>query len=273
MLRRVAAIGLRPRARLVAIRESARLRPAAALDAAAPECYTRIIVQPPLDPRSLEQTRQLAPSSGPSARPRRRRRLLVIFAVIVSLVACTGAGAFLGVRHEENHWRPLYDRAVTEAAHWKADSEKWQAQTQDLQEQLQDLQKRVTASVGNLNKPHFVLWNTCGAGPAAGCPLGPGREYVVGVPDTFTYFVSFRSTVPVTVWIMSAPNFICRETGKCPWHGWGWRNRTRLNGGVFHDAEGCAGYLAVFFSDQAGILYPDVSITRNPSPQSTGACA
>jgi hypothetical protein len=45
-----------------------------------------------------------------------------------------------------------------------------------------------------------------------------------------------------------------------------------LSGGVFHDAEGCAGYLAVFFSDQSGTLYPDVSIDRHPAAHSTGAC-
>ena len=224
-------------------------------------------VQPPFDPRSLEETRQLASSADPSARPRRRRRLLVLFAVIVSLAAATAAGALLGVRYERNRWRPLYDRAATEAAHWKSDSGKWQAQ-------LQDLQTNVRASVGNLDKPHFVLWNSCGAGgPDAGCPIRPGQPYVGGVPDTFTYFVSFRSTVPVTLGFMTPSEFVCWETRNCAWHWWGWHNRTHLNGGVFHDAEGCAGYLAVFWSNQAGTLYPKVSITRNPAPHPTGACA
>lgn len=132
-----------------------------------------------------------APPPGPPiptklARVRRRRRLLIIFAAIACLTASTSARVFLGVRHEDNHWTPLYNRAVTELSHRKSDSEERQAQTQDLQKQLQDLQERVAASVGNLNKSHFVLWNDCGARPAAGCPLRPGHEYVIGVPDKFS---------------------------------------------------------------------------------------
>lgn len=206
-------------------------------------------------------------------RLRWRRRLLIIFAAIVALTASTSVGVVLGVRHEDNHWTPLYGRAITDVAHWKSESQEWQQSSQQYHAQLQDLQTKITASVGNLKNPRFVLWDSCtAAGPAAGCPLRPGYEYIVGVPDTFTYYVSFRSTVPVTVWIMSAPNFVCWETGNCAWHAWGWKNQTHLRNGVFHDAEGCAGYLAVFFSDQAGILYPDVSIVRHPAAQSTGVC-
>ncbi len=43
-----------------------------------------------------------------------------------------------------------------------------------------------------------------------------------------------------------------------------WSNVTNLNNDVIHAAEGCAGYFAIFSSKQAGTLYPDVSITRNP---------
>jgi hypothetical protein len=136
---------------------------------------------------------------------------------------------------------------------------------------LDDLQKRVANSVGSLDNPHFVLWNSCSA-LAPGCQLAPGHEYVGGVPDTFTYNVSFRSTVPVTVWIMTTSNFVCWETGTCPWHAWGREKRTSLNGGEFHEAEGCAGYLAVFFSEQSGTLYPNVSIDRHPAAHATGAC-
>jgi len=207
------------------------------------------------------------------ARIHRRRGLLIIFVAIICLTVGTSAGVFLGVRHGDNHWRPLYNRAVTDVAHWKSDSENQQAQTQALQKQLQDLQERVTASVGNLNKPHFVLWNTCGAGPAAGCPLRPGQEYVIGVPDTFTYFLRFRSTVPVTVRIMTTHDYVCWKSNYCSSHWVWWQDRTSLKNGVFHAAEGCGGYVSVFTSEQAGTLYPDVSITRNPSLQSTGACA
>jgi hypothetical protein len=143
----------------------------------------------------------------------------------------------------------------------------------DLTYELQNLRSKIKSSVGNIERPHFVLWNSCGAAdPGAGCSLTPGYEYVGGVPDTFTYFVKFHSTVPVTVWIMSPSNFVCWETHTCPWHGVGWESRTHVNG-VFHDAEGCAGYISVFVSDEAGTLYPKVSITRNPAAEPTGVCA
>jgi len=186
----------------------------------------------------------------------------------------------VGVRHEQAHWRPLYSGAVAQVARWKSESERWQESSEQFQErsqqinaQLQDLQGKVESSVGDLKNPRFTLWNSCGAGgPSAGCLLIPGYEYVGGVPDTFTYFVSFRSTVPVTVYIMSAHDFVCWETKNCAWRWVGWTNQTELQNGVFHQAEGCAGYFAVFFSAQAGTLYPNVRITRNPASHSTGTC-
>lgn len=116
-------------------------------------------------------------------------------------------------------------------------------------------------------------WNACDGGKT-GCPLTPGRYYVGGVPDTFTYYVSFRATVPVTVWIMTTRSFVCWETRQCAWQegAVGWEPTTLLRNGIFEDAEGCAGYLAVFLSDRPGTLYPNVEIERNPAPRPTGAC-
>jgi hypothetical protein len=212
-------------------------------------------------------------ASPQAGRPRRRRPILVAAAVVAGMMAATGAGAFLGDRNADREWQPRYKEAVTESAHWKSESKEWQRSSKHFRGELRSLRKQVVASVGDIDSPHFSLWNSCSAaGPDAGCPLTPGQEYVGGVPDTFTYHVSFRSTVPVTVWIMSTSNFICWETRQCPWRAWGWEDRTNLEGGIFHDAEGCAGYIAVFFSEQAGTLYPDVSVTRHPAAQSTGAC-
>ena len=109
-------------------------------------------------------------------------------------------------------------------------------------------------------------------GPNAGCPLRPGHEYIGGVPDTFTYRLKFRATVPVTVRIVSAENFVCLETRRCAWHGLSFENRMKLDQ-FFHDAEGCAGYFAVFTSERAGTLYPDVWVTRHPALAPTGVCA
>lgn len=210
-----------------------------------------------LGPASLE--------TGPRTKPRRSRGTVASL-VFGALILSTGVGALLGARHERNHWQPLYNRSVAEVAHWQQSSQQYRAQ-------LQGLQMNITASVGDLTNPHFVLWNDCGSGPAVGCSLTPGYEYVGGVPDTFTYYVGFRSTVPVTVKIMTAHDYACWETGYCAAQSVGWQDLTSLENGIFHDAEGCAGYVAVFTSKEAGILYPDVSITRNPAPQPTGACA
>jgi hypothetical protein len=208
-----------------------------------------------------------------------RRRAAIIVASLAALIIGAVAGAGIGIRHEREHWTPLYNQAVTdyegataEVAQWKTASQQARQTSERYRGRLEELQKRVSSSVGNLSNPHFVLWNSCGAGPLAGCPLLPGREYIGGVPDTFTYSVSFHSTVPVTVRIMSSSDFVCWETRNCTSHYVWWPNRTRLVDGVFHNAEGCAGYFAVFSSDQAGILYPNVSIDRHPASHLTGVC-
>jgi hypothetical protein len=148
----------------------------------------------------------------------------------------------------------------------------WQKSSRMYERRLENLRAKVKSFVGGLRYPHFTLWKSCSGRPGEGCPLTPGREYVAGVPDTFTYYVNFRSTVPVTVWIMDVHNFVCWETRYCAWRGVGWQNRTSLENGTFHDAEGCAGYFAVFVSDREGTLYPDVQVTRNPAAHPTGAC-
>ncbi len=214
--------------------------------------------------------------TAPRRKPGRfgSRGKLTVVSVALALAASTSVGALLGARHEANHWKPMYNNAVAAVRHWKTDSHEWQQRSDQYHGQLQDLQTKITSSVGNLDNPHFVLWNSCGAGgPSAGCLLTPGYEYVSGVPDTFTYNVSFRSTVPVTVRIMTTHDYVCWKTGYCAAHWVWWQDLTNLHNGVFHDAEGCAGYVAVFSSKLPGTLYPDVSITRNPAPDPTGACA
>jgi hypothetical protein len=218
------------------------------------------------------------PPSPPAAEePRKRarwgRRIIVIFSGLLLVAGAATAGAFFGIHRERGHWQPLYRGAVKDIARWKADSTRWQAKSERYQGLLKSLQTRVSASVGDLENPHFILWNSCTSdGPAAGCRLTPGQEYIGGVPDTFTYNLSFHADVPVTVWILSSQNFVCWETHNCAWHGIGWQSRTDLDA-VFHDAEGCAGYIAVFTSPQPGTLYPNVSVTRNAAPQPTGVCA
>jgi hypothetical protein len=206
-------------------------------------------------------------------RPRWGIRILVGFLALLLVAGATAGGVLFGIQRERDHWQPLYDKATSQVTRFRAESARWQQKTSRTQDMLDELEERVSSSVGDLESPHFSLWNTCSAqGPGAGCPLTPGKEYVGGVPDTFTYQLKFTSTVPVTVWILSSQNFVCWEVGECAPNGLMWENRTELDV-EFHQAEGCAGYIAVFRSEQSGTMYPDVQITRNPAPAPTGVCA
>jgi hypothetical protein len=226
----------------------------------------------------------------------RRRRFPAVSTTLVLLMISAGVGRSWGLRDEHRHWALLYHQAVLETGRWEAESVTWmlksqkfesesqrwralnrtlKARSRDYQSRLVNLRAEVKASVGNLRHPSFGLWTGCGDSglPDAGCPLLPGSAFVGGLPDTFDYFVSFRSTVPVTVWIMAVEDFVCWATATCDWHPVAeWKNRTELTNGVFHEAEGCAGYLGVWVSEQTGILYPDVRVVRNPASHPTGVC-
>jgi len=208
----------------------------------------------------------------------RRRRLPIVGALLVSLAIGAVAGAVVGVRHEDAHWALLYDQSVADlsrttanVAHWETESQQSQRSSDLYHGQLQDLQKRIATTVGNLTSPHFGMWTACTAAHR-GCALRPGEWLLQGIPDTFTLDVTFRSTVPTTVSIMSISDYACWKAGACPWHAVGWGPRATLKNGTFHGAEGCGGYVALFYSAQAGTIYPDVSITRHPADHPTGAC-
>src|SRR5207247_1438296 len=103
-------------------------------------------------------------------RLKRRHRLRwvpVALGGVLLLASVAIGGAFVGVRHEQAHWRPIYNGAVTEVARWKSESETWQQSSdryqkssQQIKAQLQDLQGKVESSVGDLKNPRFTLWNS-----------------------------------------------------------------------------------------------------------------
>ncbi len=45
--------------------------------------------------------------------------------------------------------------------------------------------------------PYTVIWNSCGGSPGSGCNMSSNGWREGSVPDTYDYFVSFTSTVPV----------------------------------------------------------------------------
>jgi hypothetical protein len=199
----------------------------------------------------------------------RRIALLVVAAGALVSLGAVGGGAY-----ESSHWQPLYTRASNELRVARNEGFDATIRAAAVQDELSRLQQNIVDKVGSLDHPTFVLWNSCGSGgPSAGCPLTAGHEYVGGVPDTFTYEINFRSTVPVTTRILPAYQYACRYTKACAWGSAGmyWAPTTDLHV-VFHEAEGCADYIAIFSTTQTGTFYPDIHVTQNPASHSTGTC-
>ena len=106
-----------------------------------------------------------------------------------------------------------------------------------------------------------------------------------GIPDTFTYHLVATSTGPMTVSILTFEQWgkavECIDNGVgntnyCMHHSGAeitWTNVTSVNYD-FHKAEGCADYLSVFTTSGSNVtVTPNVSVSYNPAPTSTGACA
>ncbi len=137
--------------------------------------------------------------------------------------------------------------------------------------ELQDQALRLRVQIAN---PTLVMWNSCGEP----CYMNPGEWRAGGVPDTFDYNITFTSTVPVSVYILTFDQYvqfancsgqIACATGQYYQYG----PTTSLQGIVFKLAEGCAGYVSVYRSSASGIIYPNVKLTYNPAPGPTGVCA
>src|SRR3989442_7851544 len=201
----------------------------------------------------------LWPTAQPSNQPRPARTLrlshflLAIVVLSVLLAAFGGLVIYYSVQLQD------YNRLQT--------------QFRDLASQNLALQNQVQKlKIQNAN-PTLLMWNSCG-GP---CNMSLGNWRVGGVPDTFDFNVSFTSTVPITVYILTFSQYVqfanCTGQISCvtlPYTQYG--PTTSLSGSVFKLAEGCAGYVSVFQSITPGVIYPNVSITYNPTPTVTGVC-
>jgi hypothetical protein len=154
-----------------------------------------------------------------------------------------------------------------------------------LNDQLNATQTNLTATLGELAKtkaqlahPQLVTWNT----PAQ---IKDNTYYLAsGVPDTFTFHLQATSSGPMSVSILTIEEFAagvnCVRNGVavtnwCMHHQGtviSWIGQTSVNYD-FHDAEGCADYLAVFTATSAVTVTPNISVTYNPASKPTGACA
>ncbi len=157
--------------------------------------------------------------------------------------------------------------------------------TQILQDQLKATQTNLTATLSELAKtkaeldhPHLLLWNS----PQQ---IKDNSTYLAGgIPDTFTYHLQATSTGPMSVSILTLEEFAkaiqCVDYGTavtnwCMHHSGAvnsWLSVTSVNYD-FHQAEGCADYLAVFTASSAITVRPNVSVTYNPASLATGTCA
>lgn len=157
---------------------------------------------------------------------------------------------------------------------------------QILLDQLKSTQTNLTATLGELAKtkaeldhPHLVLWNV----PQQ---ISDSSTYLAGgIPDTFTYHLEATSTGPMNVSILTLGDFVksvdCITNGVavtdwCMHHSGkpaiSWLGTTSIKYD-FHQAEGCADYVAVFTAPRAVTVKPNVSVTYNPASSQTGACA
>lgn len=160
------------------------------------------------------------------------------------------------------------------------------AQNKAIQAQLATTQTNLTATLGELatvkaelEHPTLTIWNV----PQV--LKDPSWYLAGGIPDTFTYHLNATSNGPISVSIMTFEQWgkaiQCVDNGVavtnyCMHHSGAeatWTDVRSVNFD-FHKAEGCADYLSVFTTSSRGItVTPNVSISYNPAPNSTGACA
>ena len=199
-----------------------------------------------------------------------------------------------------------------EAIYYYAQSQTYKNQDGQLISQVSSLQAQNTylsTQVQQLNlqtaRPTLTEWGCSGT-----CQMSNGNAWAMdatgarigGVPDTFTYSPSYQATVPVGVFYLTLDQYVqfadCSNNADAS-------SRISCVTGTYYDvlrtsslvhdsevysctpgsasctffsydfhlAEGCASYLAVFFSTKAGTIYPDQTITYNPASVGTGACA
>ncbi len=235
-------------------------------------------IPPPPDEGLKTDAFASASTRGPRARhePASRwsglRKSMVILGILVVVIASAGIGVVAGTKSQENHWKPLYNRAVANAAHSKAESERWQAaarssqqRSSNYQEDLLSLQKEIKASVGTLEHPQFTVWNVRQSLDAS--------HYLFGsVPDTFRWNLDIRSTrSPIKVLVMTDSDYACWRTDVCSarWRYWG---PSRHIIASWDAGRGCSGYVFVITSTGPTTVIPRETITRDPAHTGTGAC-
>ena len=216
-------------------------------------------------------------------------RGMVIALIIVSLVLGTTT-AYLSQQNArlQSNLTRLQDQANTYYSSWQ----NTQNQNQGLHSQLDDLQAQnnyLSVQIQKLNLqaagPTLSLWGCaapCQTSSANAWSMSVGGWREGGVPDTFTYLPQYTSTVAVGVYFLTLQQYV--QFYDCPYTtdattritcisgAYNYYSPTTSLNGVFHLAEGCASYLAIYYSTQSGTLYPNVQVTYTPASSLTGVC-
>jgi len=126
--------------------------------------------------------------------------------------------------------------------------------------------------------PYAPIWTACGGPPSQGCNMTSNGWREGTVPDTYDYFVSFTSTVPIRVYFFTLGQFVqytvCNGDITCV-SGYysSLAAATSESNVAFKLAEGCADYVAIYVASSSGLMYPNISVKQNSAGFATGYCA
>jgi hypothetical protein len=229
----------------------------------------------PARQEKLAPAGRIAPSALTALFQSRERRWWTIALTATLLITAFGIGVLYV--DDQNNQAAIHSLTLK--------NESLNGRNQILNDQLNATQTNLTATLGELAKtkaelehPHLVLWNTA-------LRIRDSTYYLAGgVPDTFTYHLQATATGPMSVSILTLEQWA--SAIQCVQYGNGSTNYCMHHSGAvhswlgvpsvtydFHEAEGCADYLAVFTAASDVTVTPNISVTYNPSSTATGACA
>lgn len=140
-----------------------------------------------------------------------------------------------------------------------------------LESQISEDQQEISELQTGSQHPILPIWSSAET-------LHSGGWLEEGVPDAFDFYVSFNSTVPVTVYFLSFGQYVqFANSGGSISAVKGQYDHfpatTSLKKTIFTLAEGCGDYVSVFQSSASGVIYPKIIATYNPALSGTGVCA
>ena len=219
-------------------------------------------------------------SPGSATAPARRRtpwarRTALVLVVLVLTGTAGAAGGYVGAKEARDSSEARYRQAVAKTDEWKSEASRWRHSVRSSKEQreLSTAEPGVPDAIAGSSRTRST--------PRSGTSIT--RASPSGTRATQSTRLSAHSRprvcrrCPRHVHLPrelpghgarhgldhGLNDFICWETRTCDWHAAvGWENRTSLKDAVFHDAEGCAGYMAVFYSEESRGL-----LSRHPGHQ------